>query len=975
VQKIVGTLLERLTTFVFPLTALLLTLGLWWGFQHAGPVEQGTPIKIKAWEQPPHVAATSHVIPTEALNFRGEGTFVDTQRSTSPFWWEFVAPISPSEDAVAIDFPSRHAMDIACWDAGTQQRLGGAGYAESYGLMRSSRAGFSLELASPFQGTRILCRSNFRGPAKISANLWVPEALQRAQQMHLKTGVMIEAAIGILAIFMLLTAYLNSSALYLAFAGGLVLNMRMAALSTGTDFSFLGMEVPRDLLIPMRQSTLCIYFAHSVGLFCVMFKHELREVRIQWPLMVLKVSALGFLLVGPFVSYEKLLPPLWLATFLGTVVVISYVGAVLRKTQSRVAAWYGASIFLTLIATLNEVLIAATGQRVLEFGLNSVTAAIGSALLASAAVAEHMRSHRLQNLKAQRLLEAAYQDSPIGLFSVTEGTRISKTNPAFVSMLAPLGREKSVELSDLFEKSVQDQIAALRCALQGGVLELQTRVHTLEQAEYRWFALRASTTDGSIVECSLQDISAQVAATERLEYLASHDPLTACLNLRGLRLETDRMDDRPSGLAYFDLDRFKLINDLYGHSAGDQVLKQVTQRMHRVLGPRDVLARIGGDEFVIVFYEGSIFECERKCNSIATLIASAPFQIETQSFSLDISAGLVGADQFKATDLKGLISAADMLCRMAKKRPQQRMVVMKSGDRFLQQHQDELELIDCLERGETPQGLFLLMQPEVSFSRPFDSLNFEVLVRMRKPNGEVVSAGTIIEAAEAHGKTAIIDRWVLGTTVRWIEAHAQQLETTRFVGVNLSGGSLNDEAFTQELFKLFDQHPVALEKLCIEITETVAITDMKNMQHFIDRVRSMGGKVALDDFGAGYSSFGYLKELSVDSLKLDGSLVRDAVHVYAGQAIIVAVGALVRSLGMKSVGEFAEDLPTIRMLFDAGIDYAQGYGISRPVTPEEILAASSGADFIQDPEIRSFFESIRNNESGTIPLFRDSRRD
>jgi EAL domain-containing protein (putative c-di-GMP-specific phosphodiesterase class I) len=388
-----------------------------------------------------------------------------------------------------------------------------------------------------------------------------------------------------------------------------------------------------------------------------------------------------------------------------------------------------------------------------------------------------------------------------------------------------------------------------------------------------------------------------------------------------------------------------------------------------------VLARIGGDEFVIVFFEGTINTCEAKCNTIATLIAASPFQIETQSFELDISAGLVGTDQFKSTDLKGLVSAADMLCRMAKKRPRQHMVVMKSDDRFLQQHQDELDLINCLERGETPEGLFLVMQPEISFSRPFDSLNFEVLVRLRKSNGDVVPAGTIIEAAEAHGKTAIIDRWVVGTTVRWIEAHAHQLLTTRFVGVNLSGGSLNDEAFTQELFALFEQHPVALEKLCIEITETVAITDMRKMQHFIDRVRAMGGKVALDDFGAGYSSFGYLKELSVDSLKLDGSLVRDAVRIHAGQAIIVAIGGLVRNLGMKSVGEFAEDLPTIKVLFDAGIDYAQGYGISRPVSPEEILAASSGADFIQDEAIRAFFESIQDNESASMPLFRDSRRD
>lgn len=974
-QKIVATLLERLTTYVFPAIALTLTLGLFvWG-KDGSSVEEGRLLNIKVWEQTDAVPIESPVLQMDRLVFRGESTSIDTRRSTAPFWFEFVIPEGSRDQGTLIDFPSRHSMGVTCWDTATGQQLGSSDHREAQGSIAGSRAGFSLEIAPVMLRAVVLCRSSFRGPAKISARSWSADALSRAQLSHRSTGVMIEAAIGVLAVFMLLTAFVNSSALYLAFVGGLVLNMRMASLSVGTDFYFLGMEVPIEYLIPMRQWTLCLYFANTVGLFYVLFKQELKAVKVKWPLTLLYLQSLAFLILAPVVPYESLLPPLWAATFAGIVVISAYVFLVLRKTHSRVAAWYGASIFLTLIATLNEVFIAATGQRIFEYGLNSVTAAIGSALLASAAVAEHMRTHRLQNLRAQRLLEAAYQDSPIGLFSVTHGTHISKTNPAFESMVAALGAVRKADLSDLFDREVQIRIASLRCASEGGVLELQTCIKSKDLADSKWFSLRASTADGAIVECSLQDITTQVSATERLEYLAGHDPLTGCWNLRGLIQETERITQRPCGLAYFDLDRFKLINDLYGHSAGDQVLTQVTERMRGVLHHTDVLARIGGDEFVIVFFEGTINTCEAKCNTIATLIAASPFQIETQSFELGISAGLVGTDQFKSTDLKGLVSAADMLCRMAKKRPRQHMVVMKSDDRFLQQHQDELDLINCLERGETPEGLFLVMQPEISFSRPFDSLNFEVLVRLRKSNGDVVPAGTIIEAAEAHGKTAIIDRWVVGTTVRWIEAHAHQLLTTRFVGVNLSGGSLNDEAFTQELFALFEQHPVALEKLCIEITETVAITDMRKMQHFIDRVRAMGGKVALDDFGAGYSSFGYLKELSVDSLKLDGSLVRDAVRIHAGQAIIVAIGGLVRNLGMKSVGEFAEDLPTIKVLFDAGIDYAQGYGISRPVSPEEILAASSGADFIQDEAIRAFFESIQDSESASMPLFRDSRRD
>ena len=135
-------------------------------------------------------------------------------------------------------------------------------------------------------------------------------------------------------------------------------------------------------------------------------------------------------------------------------------------------------------------------------------------------------------------------------------------------------------------------------------------------------------------------------------------------------------------------------------------------------------------------------------------------------------------------------------------------------------------------------GLFVEMQPIMSLRKPHDALDFEVLLRMRKPNGEIVPAPVIIEAAEAHGKSSIIDTWVVTTVIAWLEAHAAQLANTQFVGVNLSGSSLNDEAFVEDLFRLFERHKAAVARICIEITETVALTDMAHMQRFIDRVRS-----------------------------------------------------------------------------------------------------------------------------------------
>jgi diguanylate cyclase (GGDEF)-like protein len=972
VEKVVGSFLDRLATLVFPAILVALTgAALLWRLGYVD-MPTGTPLEIRVQQSAGPAENDSVSQMAKRLEATPATTAFETRLSTRSFWFTFDIPPPPVGKVQAIEFPSRHAMHLVCWDATTLVLLGEANRQSATGSLVHSRAGFAMSVLPTDVTARIVCQSEFRGPAKISVALWSVPELVVAQASHQNTGVMLEAGIGVLAVFMLLTALVNRSALYWMFVGWLLLNMRMAGISAGTDFDLFGYVIPPSWLVAARQWTVCVYYAMTIALFGTLFRAELQQLSVKRPLRWLQFSAVAAVLVCPFVAFEPMLSVLWVATSVGFVVIVAYLLAIFRKGQTRVAAWYAASMVVTLVASMNEVLAASMAQRSFLPGLNSVSAAIASALLASAAVAEHMRLHRLQNKLAQSMLEAAYQDSPVGLFTVGVGQRIVKFNPGFASMVQHLVSGVPNELAQLFDADVVHAIAGLHQSRVRAALEIQTRITQMDTGAHHWFSITASTVDGNIVECSLQDMTERVLATQRLEFLASHDALTGCLNLRGLAHQVEATALKPTALAYFDLDRFKLINDLYGHAAGDNVLKQVAERMAGVLAPTDLLARVGGDEFVIVFADAAMEACASTCNTIVTLVGAAPFQIDNQSFSLEMSGGLVGTEKFGQSPLKDIVSAADTLCRMAKKRADQRLVVMTSDDRFFQQHQDELDLITCFERGETPEGLFLVMQPELSLSRPFDSLNFEILVRLRKPDGSVVCAGTIIEAAEAHGKTAIIDRWVVTTAIDWLERNDAFLGNTQFVGLNLSGGSLNDESFTAELFALFEAHPAALSKVCIEITETVAITDMRNMQKFIDRVRAIGAKVGLDDFGAGYSSFGYLKGLSVDALKLDGSLVRDATRSQAGMAIIAAIGSLVASLGMKSVGEFAEDLPTIKALYDAGIDYAQGYGISKPVEPQRILDADSGADFIEDPEILAFIQLLQRQTESNLPLFGNS---
>ena len=633
----------------------------------------------------------------------------------------------------------------------------------------------------------------------------------------------------------------------------------------------------------------------------------------------------------------------------------------MRNAHSHAVYWFMASMVITLLAGFSEVMSAALGVNVLAVGLNSVTAAVASALLVSAALAEQMRADRLEKIEAQRVLRAAYENSPIGLFSLTRDGNIFKMNPAFQNTLRNLGLLHKNNISEIFDSRALASIESLG-KLPAQTIELQTKIRDTKAASDRWFAIKASTVNGATVEGSLQDITERFAATERLEFLAHHDPLTECLNLRGIASSLGRRALLPSALAYFDLNRFKLINDLYGHASGDRVIKQVCERMKEVIGSKGLLARVGGDEFVIAFADFTVAQAIALCENVVNAVTSVPYQIGSQRFTLGVSAGLVGTRRFGDAPLKEIISAADTLCRMAKKRTGLQLIAMESDDTFFQQHKQELEVMACLERGATPEGLFLMVQPELSLHRPFESLNFEFLLRMRKSDGSVIPAGIIIEAAEMHGKTAIIDRWVIKTAIAWLQSHLHQLQNTFFASINISGGSLNDDDFIEEIFQLFAQYPEVLSLICIEITESVALTDLLNAQRFIDRVRALGVKVAIDDFGAGYSSFGYLRNLSVDALKIDGSLVKDALQNSAGLAIVEAIGGLVSNLGMKSIGEYAENLATLRFLVAAGIDYAQGYAISQPVMPERILFARSGADFIEDSEVLAYVNKLQNRE-------------
>jgi EAL domain-containing protein (putative c-di-GMP-specific phosphodiesterase class I) len=205
---------------------------------------------------------------------------------------------------------------------------------------------------------------------------------------------------------------------------------------------------------------------------------------------------------------------------------------------------------------------------------------------------------------------------------------------------------------------------------------------------------------------------------------------------------------------------------------------------------------------------------------------------------------------------------------------------------------------------------------------------------------------------------------VLSPTLAWLSENRASLSRTRFVCVNLSGGSLNDEHFLDELFALFLRYEDVVHYLCIEITESVALQDLEHTERFIARLHAMGAKIALDDFGAGQTSLRYLKKLSADALKIDGEFVRTMCNHPADIAIVEAIIALARNLGMRSIAEWVEDAGTLRALKELGVDYVQGFGIAKPQDANDILAASSAASFVTNVEVTDYLEAQQTLRRG-----------
>jgi diguanylate cyclase (GGDEF)-like protein/PAS domain S-box-containing protein len=433
------------------------------------------------------------------------------------------------------------------------------------------------------------------------------------------------------------------------------------------------------------------------------------------------------------------------------------------------------------------------------------------------------------------------------------------------------------------------------------------------------------------------DMSRERQYAMRLAHLASHDPLTGLLNRREferrvtMALVENQYDANQHAILYIDLDEFKVVNDTCGHAAGDELLRQIGALLRPRLREGDTLARLGGDEFGVLLEHCAAAPALAIAEGLRTAIGEFHFQWNQRSFKIGASLGVVEVAGGPHT-LAGVLSAADAACYMAKDKGRNRVQMYSPESDEVTLRKGEMEWVNRIHRALAEDRFCLYAQPVEDTCGHGDGTPYtEVLLRLRDDAGELVPPTSFIPAAERYHLMPAIDRWVIRSAFAII---ARQLASPNpplgVFAINVSGASIGDDDFLDFVQAEFVRADVPHTSVCFEITETTAVASLSKATQFIDALRALGCRFALDDFGVGVSSFTYLKHLPVDYLKIDGSFVKDMLDDPVDYAMVEAIHRIGHLMGKKTIAESVEQRTALRALRAIGVDYAQGYGIAKP---------------------------------------------
>ncbi len=553
----------------------------------------------------------------------------------------------------------------------------------------------------------------------------------------------------------------------------------------------------------------------------------------------------------------------------------------------------------------------------------------------------------------------AFENAPIGMGLLDVDGNMFDANPALITMFWP-GEElpaamKFVELvneehRDQFEERYRSLIVSM-----GGSFDKRLDCTGPDGAELHTVVNLSSVhSDGgeflySVVQ--IQDITESMQLTMQLEYQASYDELTGLLNRRAFEAQLERSwlnraDSRKmSFLMFMDLDQFKVVNDTSGHTAGDELLRAVSDTLTQSVRDNDIVGRLGGDEFGIILWECPTEVAVRIAESIRESIENFRFHWGTETYRIGVSIGGIPIDP-EVGDISELQQLADAACYAAKEAGRNRVHMVSGEADSARVHRGQVRWVQRLREAMDNNRFAIYAQP----IKPADNSieepeSMEVLLRLRdRSTRKLIPPGAFLPAAERYGMSVELDKWVITSLFNMLFVHHAFEACDRKYWINLSGSSVGDRRFAEFLKDAVMKSPLPRGTINFEITETAVIRSISEASELMTALREMGCQFALDDFGSGLSSFSYLKKLPVDYVKIDGCFIRDLMHDDTDRIFVKSIIDIAHALGIKTVAEFVESDEILQTVRELGADYVQGFAIGKPFAFAPEFPANADAD-------------------------------
>lgn len=598
------------------------------------------------------------------------------------------------------------------------------------------------------------------------------------------------------------------------------------------------------------------------------------------------------------------------------------------------------------------------------FGILAVTALFTTYIVARRAAVQQRINSQEALLKERAKAEKTLNTVQDAIIALDPEMRVVHINPAAARQFKLSASEavglvldnyvKFRQVSDVY--SVFNIELAFESMRVSGIDEFDVTPFEMNDPDFvlRLTLTDSITSDGRITGhvLVLRDISHERQLAKKLAYQANHDALTGCTNRHFFEnalndlIDGLKDSDISHALCYLDLDQFKVINDTCGHVAGDQLLTDLTENIRKLTREGDILSRLGGDEFGLLFLDVTEQEVRECSQRIYDFFQNYVFNYENKAFAVRASIGVVHIDP-SCDDMKDVLASADMACYAAKDSGRNSLYFYSKTDDTIAERSAELGWLPRLRKAIENDEFKLVVQAVASVDGlqkgdAYAIEHYEFLLRLQNEDGSISTPWQFIQAAERYDLMTEIDRWVIENAFKTVAALGDGPGSNCSFSINLSGQSAADpslKGFIEEKLKYYNVDPAMI---WFELTETAAISQFSVAVDLINSIKSLGSLVALDDFGSGLSSFGYLKNLPVDILKIDGQFVKEIAKNPIDREMVSAIHQVGMSMGIKTVAEFVEDQDIVDVLAEIGVHYAQGYHLGKPIPIEEAIELLPG---------------------------------